>query len=298
MRLKRFLCFFLIFPSVVLFSSMGLAQNRSVPNGQYMGSMLMCDNGYRDVGGQCKKLPPVSNGQYMGSMLMCDNGYRDVGGQCRKLPPVSNGQYMGSMLMCDNGYREVGGQCRKLPSVSNGQYMGSMLMCDNGYREVGGQCHQMASVANGSYLGPTVVCNNGFVFSGEKCVRSNGAASIRNRIDPDAIAQSSRAKERSYAYDSTEYWSGYSAQTSSGTTFDATSGNQYNWRRNYDGSTDVRGLNFRTGSMWNTTIQPDGSMRGFDKNFNPWSYDSSSGTYLNYGSGKMCVGKGAARTCF
>jgi hypothetical protein len=46
------------------------------------------------------------------------------------------------------------------------------------------------------------------------------------------------------------------------------------------------------------TVQPNGSMQGFDKNFHPWNYDANTKMYINYGTGKMCVGEGLARTCF
>ncbi len=84
----------------------------------------------------------------------------------------------------------------------------------------------------------------------------------------------------------------------SGTTIDPLSGNSYSWSKNGDGSTHVNGANLYTGSMWNTTIQPSGSMNGLDKNFNPWTYDANSKFYMNLGTGKMCVGEGLARTCF
>ena len=28
----------------------------------------------------------VTNGRYVGSLLLCNDGYKDVGGQCSKLP--------------------------------------------------------------------------------------------------------------------------------------------------------------------------------------------------------------------
>jgi hypothetical protein len=86
------------------------------------------------------------------------------------------------------------------------------------------------------------------------------------------------------------------AQWSSGSTYDAQSGNRYNWNRNFDGSTNVRGFNTNTGSMWNTTIQPNGDQRGLDSQGNSWQYNNRSGTYLNT-DGTMCVGKGLARIC-
>lgn len=87
-------------------------------------------------------------------------------------------------------------------------------------------------------------------------------------------------------------------QPSSGSTYDWQSENLYTWRRGLNGTTHVNGLNSRTGSMWQTDIKPDGSMSGFDKDFNPWRYDARTGTYMNLGTGRMCIGEGFARTCF
>src|SRR5262245_43041896 len=83
----------------------------------------------------------------------------------------------------------------------------------------------------------------------------------------------------------------------SGSTYDWESGNMYNWNRDFSGSTHLRGYNFNTGSQLNTTIQPNGSMRGFDSNSNYWNYDARSGTYMNFGTGTICVGKSAGRVC-
>src|SRR5262249_33703509 len=83
----------------------------------------------------------------------------------------------------------------------------------------------------------------------------------------------------------------------SGSTFDWRSGNMYNWNRESDGTTQVHGHNINTGSMWRTTIEPDGSQHGFDADFNYWRYNAGSKMYINFGTGKMCFGEGAARTC-
>jgi hypothetical protein len=87
-------------------------------------------------------------------------------------------------------------------------------------------------------------------------------------------------------------------QPRSGTSYDWQSGNSYSWRKNYNGDTKVNGFNLNTGSMWQTTIKPDGSMRGTDSNMNPWTYDAKSKTYMNYGTGKICTGEGYGRVCF
>jgi len=84
---------------------------------------------------------------------------------------------------------------------------------------------------------------------------------------------------------------------SSGSTYDWQSGNSYTWRKSLSGDTNVNGWNVNTGSMWNTTIKPNGSMNGYDSQMNPWTYDSRTKTYINYGTGKMCVGEGATRVC-
>ena len=106
---------------------------------------------------------------------------------------VPNGHYYGSLLICDDGYKDVGGKCNQLPSVTKGHYYGSLLICDDGYKDVGGQCRQLAAVANAHYYGSIVICNDGYVFSKGGYIRSSGASSIRSRIDPAAIARSSRA---------------------------------------------------------------------------------------------------------
>ena len=73
--------------------------------------------------------------------------------------------------------------------------------------------------------------------------------------------------------------------------WDWRSGNMYNWNQDLNGTTHLRGNNFQNGTQWNTDIKPDGSMRGFDANRNYWTYDSRTGNYMNYGTGKMCFGK-------
>ncbi|MGI2045926.1 hypothetical protein [Shewanella oncorhynchi] len=80
------------------------------------------------------------------------------------------------------------------------------------------------------------------------------------------------------------------------TTYDWQSNSSYSTTQNYDGSTDVRGYNYSTGSMWNSTIETDGDQKGFDSNGDYWSYDKGTGTYLNT-NGTICTGNGAARIC-
>jgi hypothetical protein len=83
----------------------------------------------------------------------------------------------------------------------------------------------------------------------------------------------------------------------SGSSYDFQSGNIYTWRKSDDGTTKVNGTNLNTGSMWNTTIKPNGSMTGWDSKMNPWTYDAKSKTYMNLGTGQMCIGEGYARVC-
>ena len=84
----------------------------------------------------------------------------------------------------------------------------------------------------------------------------------------------------------------------SGSDFDALSGNSIRWRRDSAGNTRVNGMNLYTGSTWKHTIEPDGSMSGWDSKLNPWRFNSRTKTYTNFGTGEMCVGSGAARYCF
>ena len=87
------------------------------------------------------------------------------------------------------------------------------------------------------------------------------------------------------------------AAQSSGSSYDWRSGNSYNWNRNYDGSTTVRGFNSQTGSMWNNTIQRNGDQRGMDSHGNLWNYNAATGSYMN-SNGHGCIGQGYARSCW
>jgi hypothetical protein len=86
-------------------------------------------------------------------------------------------------------------------------------------------------------------------------------------------------------------------EPSSRTAFDWRSGNSYSISRDCSNITQVRAFNVRTGSIWRTTIQPDGDMTGTDSEFNLWSYDAQSGFYFST-SGRTCFGRGAARICY
>jgi hypothetical protein len=85
------------------------------------------------------------------------------------------------------------------------------------------------------------------------------------------------------------------------TEYDWESGNRYQIEHHnnfIEQDTHIKGYNFNTGSQWETTIDRDGDMRGRDADGNSWKYDERSGFYQNYGTGKTCIGKGAARNCF
>src|SRR5437899_2963229 len=82
----------------------------------------------------------------------------------------------------------------------------------------------------------------------------------------------------------------------SGSAYDWRTGSSYNWNHNRDGSTDVRGYNYNTGSQWRQTIMPNGDQRGTDSQGNYWHYNNSTGSYWNT-DGTMCWGKGQFRQC-
>lgn len=82
------------------------------------------------------------------------------------------------------------------------------------------------------------------------------------------------------------------------TTVDLRSGNIYHMRPQADGSTQVYGQNPRTGSMWTTNVKPNGDMWGTDSRGNPWIHISIKSYLPKPGTGKTCVGRGAARVCF
>jgi hypothetical protein len=88
------------------------------------------------------------------------------------------------------------------------------------------------------------------------------------------------------------------ALAQSRTIYDWQSGNTYTVRPRLNGGVHVDGYNLNNDSMWNTDIDRRGNMRGYDADSNPWSYDSGSKTYMNYGTGRMCIGEGYARSCF
>lgn len=62
------------------------------------------------------------------------------------------------------------------------------------------------------------------------------------------------------------------------------SGNTYS----RSGST-VYGNNFNTGSSWSNSYSLGGNQQGIDSRGNSWSYNRSSGSYYNYGTGEMRI---------
>jgi len=136
------------------------------------------------------------------------------------------------------------------------------------------------------------VCNPGFAFRANTCLPAP-TASFEARVDPSALKRSYSARAPLFD-DIGRYRTG----PNTGSTFDVTSGNSYTWSRSAAGTTSVSGVNINTGSIWRTTIQPDGSMRGWDKDMNPWTYNAASRLYVNYGTGKICVGEGVTRVCY
>jgi hypothetical protein len=52
----------LFFALVVISGPSAYAQERPVSNGHYFGHILICDNGFKDSGGQCLPLPTISIG--------------------------------------------------------------------------------------------------------------------------------------------------------------------------------------------------------------------------------------------
>ena len=83
-----------------------------------------------------------------------------------------------------------------------------------------------------------------------------------------------------------------------GSKYDYKTGNNYRWNTDTLGNTNIYGNNYSKGTSWNTRIDRSGSMSGKDSNGHNWNYDSNTGSYYNYGTGKQCFGKGNLRTCY
>jgi hypothetical protein len=81
------------------------------------------------------------------------------------------------------------------------------------------------------------------------------------------------------------------------TTYDYQSGNRYTTTPQYGGGVTVRGSNLNTGTNWTTRVTPDGRQSGTDASGAYWTFNPSTGTYFNYGTGVHCTGTGAARVC-
>lgn len=75
-------------------------------------------------------------------------------------------------------------------------------------------------------------------------------------------------------------------QPKQGYKYDQTTGNSYRWNTDQGGQTKIQGSNFYTGSQWNTTVNRNGNMNGFDSQGNYWNYNKGSGMYYNYGTGE------------
>jgi hypothetical protein len=69
------------------------------------------------------------------------------------------------------------------------------------------------------------------------------------------------------------------------------------WFKSLNGETDGIDSNLKTGSVWNSTRPPDGSMGRFDNKTTSWIYDAQTKTYINFGTGLICTGEGSARLC-
>ena len=78
--------------------------------------------------------------------------------------------------------------------------------------------------------------------------------------------------------------------------YDWQSGNMISTTPSYGGGATVNGYNTRSGATWNTQIQPNGSQSGTDSQGNFWTYNPSTGSYIN-SNGRSCIGTGAARVC-
>ena len=79
---------------------------------------------------------------------------------------------------------------------------------------------------------------------------------------------------------------------------DPFSGNSYNWNRIVE-PTNTSGYNSNAGSSWNPSFDQSGPIRrGTDSHGNYWNYNSVTGPYYNFGSGRSCYGTGALKNCY
>lgn len=109
-----------------------------------------------------------------------------------------------------------------------------------------------------------------------------------------AVASVAQAQS-SYGQRQSPY-SSYGGYQAPRTTYDYQSGNQITTTPSYGGGATIRGYNTQTGSTWNTRVQPNGNATGVDASGNMWTYNKSTGNYMN-SNGTVCIGKGALRTC-
>ena len=87
------------------------------------------------------------------------------------------------------------------------------------------------------------------------------------------------------------------AQSDTSSSYDPQSGSQAYYRRNPDGSLEVRGFNSYTGSYWRQTITPNGDYQGTDSTGNRWRYNKGTGSYID-SQGTICWGSGKHRECY
>ena len=79
--------------------------------------------------------------------------------------------------------------------------------------------------------------------------------------------------------------------------YDYETGNSYSSHSDSLGTTTY-GNNARTGSNWEIRQNRNGTYDGRDSKGNYFTGDNTTGHYYNFGTGKTCYGKGAARTCY
>lgn len=79
--------------------------------------------------------------------------------------------------------------------------------------------------------------------------------------------------------------------------YDYNTNSKYTTTKHDDGTTEVKAYNYTTGSQWQAKTDNDGITRGRDSDNNSWKYNSNTGSYINYGTGKICTGKGYGRVC-
>ena len=66
-------------------------------------------------------------------------------------------------------------------------------------------------------------------------------------------------------------------------------GSVYTETETRDGGTYTQGINTQNNGTWSTTTEPDGSQYGIDSSGDTFSYDGELDTYINHGTGEVCV---------